>query len=228
MVPQYLLLLSGAAPDRAPAQQSSVDRDVDSLCDSAVVASWEKWLQYSLDPRFGAVTTSEEFLGHTLAAFFSRAGTTIYLSPHYFPLLASLPPFTKFVINNMVLPLSHSLWIWFSCRVSFRRYYEAPGHWRDLLMNCLGFIVGGITPVCRVTPCIFQFTATGMIPYYQEKSGCQDLRDHHAASRPYADGRHVDLEHIKLDTSRWKVRLSVGSLTPRLVVLVWRTTTAAC
>ncbi|MCB0613284.1 MAG: patatin-like phospholipase family protein [Phaeodactylibacter sp.] len=167
-----------------------------------------------LDPEYlGQVNFwSFFFVGMAFGSFFMSWNLTIYLlTSHYFPFLASLSrPFTKFVINNMVLPLSFFLF-YMVFVIHFQRYYEALG-FGVILMNCLGFIIGGLTLVLSYS-LYFQFTNRD-ISYY-EKSGAKspDL------SKSFAPGRrHVDLEYIKLDTSRWKVATYLSeSLTPRLV-----------
>ena len=62
-----------------------------------------------LDPEYlGQVNFwSFFFVGLAFGSFFMSWNLTLYLlTSHYFPFLASLSrPFTKFVINNMVLPL---------------------------------------------------------------------------------------------------------------------------
>ena len=137
---------------------------------------------------------------------------TLYLlTSHHFPFLASLSrPFTKFVINNMVLPLCFFL-VYMVFVIHFQRYYEALG-FGVILMNCLGFIVGSLTLVSGYS-LYFQFTNRDISYYEKSKAKSPDL------SKSFAPGRrHVDLEYIKLDTSRWKVATYLSeSLSPRLV-----------
>ena len=92
-----------------------------------------------LDPEYlGQVNFwSFFFVGLAFGSFFMSWHLTLYLlTSHHFPFLASLSrPFTKFVINNMVLPLSFFLF-YMVFVIHFQRYYEALG-FGVILMNCL-------------------------------------------------------------------------------------------
>ncbi|MCO6489878.1 MAG: patatin-like phospholipase family protein [Phaeodactylibacter sp.] len=167
-----------------------------------------------LDPEYlGQVNLwSFFFVGLAFGSFFMSWNLTIYLlTAHHFPFLASLArPFTKFVINNMVLPLGFFLF-YMILAVHFQRYYEGLG-FGIILLNCLGFVLGSLTLVSCYS-LYFQFTNKD-ISFY-EKGGPRppDL------SRSFAPGRrHVDVEYIKLDTTRWQVATYLSeSLQPRLV-----------
>ncbi len=167
-----------------------------------------------LDPEYlGQVNFwSFYFVGLAFGSFFMSWHLTLYLlTSHYFPFLASLSrPFTKFVINNMVLPLCFFLF-YMAFVFHFQRYYEGLS-FGVILLNCLGFLAGSITLVASYS-LYFQFTNRD-ISYY-EKWGAQPPN----LSRSFMPGRRrVDLEYIKLDTSRWKVATYLSeALQPRLV-----------
>ncbi|MCB0551700.1 MAG: patatin-like phospholipase family protein [Phaeodactylibacter sp.] len=165
-----------------------------------------------LDPEYlGQVNFwSFFFVGLAFGSFFMSWNLTLYLlTSHYFPFLASLSrPFTKFVINNMVLPLCFFLF-YMAFVFHFQRYYESLSV-GVILMNCLGFLVGSITLVSFYS-LYFQFTNRD-ISYY-ERPGFNPPNLSFAPGR-----RQVDVEYIKLDTSRWKVATYLSeSLQPRLV-----------
>ena len=172
-------------------------------------------LQYLfLDPEYlGQVNFwSFFFVGLAFGGFFMSWNLTIYLlTSHYFPFLASLSrPFTKFVINNMVLPLFFFLF-YMGVAIHFQRFYENLGY-GIILMNWLGFLVGCLTLVSCYS-LYFQLTNRDISYYEKRNEKPPNL------SKSFAPGRrHVDLEYIKQDTSRWKVSTYLSeSLTPRLV-----------
>lgn len=152
------------------------------------------------------------FVGLAFGSFFMSWNLTIYLlTSHHFPFLASLSrPFTKFVINNMALPLCFFLFYMFFA-IHFQRYYEGMG-FGVILLNWLGFIAGSITLVSCYS-LYFQFTNRDISYYEKGRAQPQDRLRSIAPGR-----RHVDLEYIKLDSSRRKVATYLSeSLQPRLV-----------
>lgn len=167
-----------------------------------------------LDPEYLGLVNfwSFFFVGLAFGSFFMSWNLSIYLlSSHYFPFLASLSrPFTKFVINNMALPLGFFIF-YMALAVHFQRYYEGL-NFGAIALNCLGFIVGSMTLVFFYS-LYFQFTNRDISYYEKGRAKPPDL------SRSFAPGRrHVDLEYIKKDTSRWKVATYLSeSLQPRLV-----------
>lgn len=173
-------------------------------------------LQYLfLDPEYlGHVNFwSFYFLGLALGSFFMSWNLTTYLlSAHYFPFLASLArPFTKFVINNLLLPLAF-FGFYAGIAIHFQHYYEGLG-FGVILINMLGMIAG-ILSLVFLYALYFQFTNRD-ISYY-DRHGQQAPPN---LARPISPGRrHVDLEYIKLDTTRWKVMTYLTeSIQPRLV-----------
>jgi hypothetical protein len=139
------------------------------------------------------------FLGIGFGSFFMSWNLATYLlSAHYFPFLASLSrPFTKFAINNFVLPLAFLL-LYIGVTVYFQHYYEGLV-FREILLNTLGFLSGTVCLVILYA-LYFQFTNRD-ISYYERWRN----RPPHL-SRAYTPGRRsVDLEYIKRDTTRWRV-----------------------
>lgn len=167
-------------------------------------------LQYLfLDPEYlGQVNfLSFYFVGLAMGSFYMSWNLTTYLlSAHHFPFLASLArPFTKFVLNNLLLPLAF-LGSYLAVAVYFQRYYGGMGL-ADILMNVLGLLVG-ILSLVSLYSLYFQFTNHDISHYQPEK-----------LVNPIAPGhRQVDLDYIKLDRTRWKVSLYLNeALQPRLV-----------
>ncbi len=173
-------------------------------------------LQYLfLDPEYlGQVNFWSFFLlGLALGSFFMSWNLTAYLlSAHYFPFLASLArPFTKFVINNLLLPLAF-FGFYLGAVIHFQHYYEGL-QWSAILVNALG-LIAGIFALVFLYALYFQ-AANRDISYY----GQDGKKPPPAPSRAIPPGRrHVDLEYIKLDTARWKVSAYLSeSLQLRLV-----------
>lgn len=152
------------------------------------------------------------FVGVGFGSFFMSWNLAIYLlSAHYFPFLASLGrPFTKFVINNLLLPLSFVL-VYLGITVYFQRYYEGLV-FREIFLNAMGFL-SGMFVLIVLYALYFQFTNRD-ISYYESRTE----RPPHL-TRAYTPGRRqVDLEYIKLDSTRWRVDTYLSeSLEPRLV-----------
>ena len=152
------------------------------------------------------------FVGLGFGSFFMSWNLAIYLlSAHYFPFLASLArPFTKFAINNLLLPLTF-LVIYLGIMVYFQRYYEGLV-FREIALNAVGFLCGMFLLIILYAV-YFQYTNRD-ISYYENRSE----RPPHL-TRAYTPGRRqVDLEYIKLDSNRWRVDTYLSeSLEPRLV-----------
>lgn len=151
------------------------------------------------------------FVGIGFGSFFMSWNLTTYLlSAHYFPFLASLSrPFTKFVINNLLLPLIFLL-MYTGVSIYFQYYYEGMV-FRDIFLNGMGFLSGALT-LLLLYSLYFQFTNRDISYYILPGEG-------EKPSRSYTPGRRrVDLEYIKLDTNRWRVDTYLSeSLQPRLV-----------
>jgi hypothetical protein len=152
------------------------------------------------------------FVGMGFGSFFMSWNLATYLlSAHYFPFLASLSrPFTKFVINNFILPLGFTL-LYLGISVYFQHYYEGLV-FRQVFLNTLGFI-SGTAFLILLFALYFQFTNRDISYYERRKSKPPHL------TRAYTPGRRsVDLEYIKQDSRRWRVHHYLSeSFRPRLV-----------
>lgn len=166
-----------------------------------------------IDPEYlGAVNFwSFFFVGLAFGGFLMSWNLTTYLlSAHYFPFLASLSrPFTKFCLNNAILPLIFLI-VYFFVLIPFQLYY---GKWNGevVFFLCLGFITGTVTLVVGYS---IYFTLTNKdISSYESNSPTPPN-----LIKSIAPGhRDVDLEYIKLDQNRWKVKTYLNeSFQPRL------------
>ncbi|MEN0005819.1 MAG: patatin-like phospholipase family protein, partial [Bacteroidota bacterium] len=144
------------------------------------------------------------FLGLAFGAFYMSWNLTIYLlSAHLFPFLASLAkPFTKFSINNALLPLGFIL-IYLGMIVYFQAYYEAAGFWK-IAGNVLGFLAGMVSLILSYT-IYFQFTNRD-ISYYRKREERPPNLTHSIAP----GHRGVDLDYIKQDHQAWKVKTYIN------------------
>lgn len=140
------------------------------------------------------------FVGLGFGGFFMSWNLTIYLlSSQYFPFLASLgKPFTKFSINNGLIPMSFFLF-YLGYIVYFQSYYEQFSSSR-IWFNCLGLLLGTITIILFYI-IYFQFTNRD-ISYYRPKK--QKAPNQITAIAP--GHRKVDIDYIKKDDQRWKVK----------------------
>ncbi|NBC06268.1 MAG: patatin-like phospholipase family protein [Bacteroidetes bacterium] len=153
------------------------------------------------------------FVGVGFGSFFMSWNLATYLlSAHYFPFLASLSrPFTKFVINNFLLPLAFLL-LYLGISIYFQHYYEGLV-FREIFLNTFGFLCGTAFLVVLYA-LYFQFTNRD-ISYYIRRQA----KPPHLMTRAYTPGRRtVDLEYIKQDTRRWRVHHYLNeAFRPRLV-----------
>ena len=151
-------------------------------------------------------------LGLSFGGFFMSWNLTTYLlSTHFFPFLASLSrPFTKFCLNNLVLPFCF-FFLYVGYVIWFQRFYE---NWTGevIFLNCFGFLTGFLSLVLLYF-LYFYFTNRD-ISYYDSK-----FRDPPNLAANIVPGRrNVDVEFIKLDTNRWNVKIYLNeSLRPRYI-----------
>jgi hypothetical protein len=167
-------------------------------------------LQYLfLDPEYlGQVNfLSFYFLGLAMGSFYMSWNLTAYLlSAHHFPFLATLArPFTKFVLNNLLLPLGFLI-AYLAVGIHFMRYYGGLGP-ADITMNVLG-VLAGILTLVALYALYFQVTNRDIFHYQPQ-----------TPAAPIVPGRRqVDVDYIKQDRARWKVSVYLNeSLQPRLV-----------
>ncbi len=168
-----------------------------------------------LDPEYLGQVNPWSFLilGITFGGFFMTWNLTTYLlNAHYFPFLASLArPFTKFCINNAILPLAFLI-AYFVYVVDFQTYYQY-WTWDVILFNCLSFLVGGIISVLLVSVYL-TFTnkdIQNFIKKYKHKP--PNLV---AFLMP---GRRIPyVETSKPDQKLWKIKIYLSeTLRPRIV-----------
>ena len=104
------------------------------------------------------------FLGLAFGGFFMTWNLTTYLlDSHHFPFLASLSrPFTKFCINNLIVPGSFFvIYLWHTAY--FQRYAEYSDL-QTIASNCLGFILGTGTLVL-LSGLYFSFTNKDILSF---------------------------------------------------------------
>jgi len=167
-----------------------------------------------LDPEYlGRVNFWSFFLlGTAFGGFIMTWNLTTYLTnAHHFPFLATLlRPFTKYCINNIVLPLSF-LGFYLGLIIYFQAFFEGWG-WMDILLHCLG-LLSGILALVILYFVYFHFTNRDISYYATQRQQAPNLIGSIAPGR-----RDIDFEEIKLDDRRWRVDTYLTeSLAPRLV-----------
>lgn len=167
-----------------------------------------------LDPEYlGKVNFWSFFLlGLAFGGFLMTWNLTTYLTnAHHFPFLATLlRPFTKYCINNLVLPLLF-LGFYLGLIIYFQVFFESWG-WTDILLHCLG-LLSGMLMLIMLYFLYFHFTNRDISYYSRRGLLPPNLIGNIAPGR-----RDIDLEQIKLDDRRWRVDTYLTeSLVPRLV-----------
>lgn len=152
-----------------------------------------------LDPEYLGVVGFWSFflLGISFGGFFMTWNLTTYLiSAQYFPFLASLSrPFTKFCINNLLIPLLF-LGFYLGRIIYFQAFFEAWSGF-DILLHVLGFLTGMLVLIFLYF-LYFHFTN-------------RDISYYHRGRPPHTTGslapgrRGINLDRIKQDSSRWRV-----------------------
>ncbi len=172
-------------------------------------------LQYLfLDPEYlGEVNfLSFYIVGMSLGGFFMSWNLTTYLlTAQHFPFLASLKrPFTKFSINNLLLPLAFGLFYLFLIGFFQDHYQGLP--LSHNLFHLVALVLGSFTLVLGYS-LYFRFTNRD-ISYYYRISAPPNLVHLHIPPGT----RKADLDYIKLDRNRLKVLTYLGeNLKPRIV-----------
>lgn len=152
------------------------------------------------------------FVGIGFGALVISWNLSIYLlSAYRFSFLASLSrPFTKFAVNNMVIPLSFTI-LFLYCQIRFGLYYEFRGV-GDVVWNSVGFLTGVTTLILAIS----------LYFYFTNKDIFNLLKGAEPAmlEGTIAPGREdlPVLEDIKLNRNQWRVDtyLTLG-FRPRLV-----------
>lgn len=150
--------------------------------------------------------------------------TTYLLCSNRFPFLATLSaPFTKFCLNNSVVPLAF-LAVWVSCSTWFQWHDEMITSSLEIVWNISGFIAGTVV-------------ITGILAAYFHLTN-KDLNSFHWTPRPGSrvlfSQRLPSVREIQIGVTRWRVdtylterghlRLvrSVGHYDPRVLEQVFK------
>ncbi len=154
-----------------------------------------------LDPEYlGAVSFWSFFIpGLAFGGFLLTWNLTTYLlTSHHFPFLATLArPFTKFCLNNLILPGAFLLFYLIKI-IEFQGVFSQAG-FEALFYYCFGFLSGFLTTIL-VYFMYFYYTNKDISFYETGKPIPPNL------NRPITPGRpDVDLDEIKLDDRRWRV-----------------------
>lgn len=167
-----------------------------------------------LDPEYlGEVNfLSFYIIGLSLGGFFMSWNLTTYLlTAQYFPFLASLTrPFSKFSINNLLLPLAFGVF-YIGLIGYFQDYYQELTLWENA-WHLLAVLTGIATLVIGYA-IYFDFTNRD-ISYYQRGE-----QPPNQVSLNITPGRrNADLDYLKRDDNRLRVWTYLGeNLRPRLV-----------
>lgn len=168
-----------------------------------------------LDPEYlGAVNFwSFYFVGFAFGGFLMSWNLTTYLlNAHYFPFLASLErPFTKFCLNNFVLPISFLLF-YLVLLIYFQSSYEGFS-FEQIFLNSLGFLFGALTIVLFYS-FYFHFTNRDIQYYirYQKK------RPPNLEKTIVPGRRGLDINTLKQEKGQWRVKTYLNeSFRARLV-----------
>ncbi len=154
-----------------------------------------------LDPEYQGIVDFWSFflVGLSYGGFVMSWNLTTYLlNSHHFPFLASLSrPFTKFCINNSLLPLA--FFIFYSWYIFyFQLVYESVSFGEGLLR--WSGLFGGILAMLSFYGAYFHLTNKDISFYEIEPSDSKEKE------RMYVPGRRdVDMDYIKQDENRWKV-----------------------
>ncbi len=166
-----------------------------------------------LDPEYLGVVNfwSFFFVGLAFGGFFMTWNLTIYLlTAHHFPFLASLSrPFTKFCINNLILPLLF-FGYFIGKLIHFERSFEEQS-WLGILTNCAG-LVAGASFLILIFAFYFQLTNRDISHFEQKEEGERNKKN----LPPGRPG--IDLDFVKLDVNRLPVQTYLTErFRPRLV-----------
>ena len=144
--------------------------------------------------------TSFFILGFWFGAFLMSWNLTTYLlDAHRFPFIATMAkPFTKFCINNFVIPLT--FFVFYFCHiVYFQGYYELRS-FENILWNCGGFLLG-CSLLIMLLAFYFQFTNKDILNYEKKREIPPNLTGQLAPGRPY-----INIDSIRENRTRWKVK----------------------
>jgi len=137
--------------------------------------------------------------------------TTYLLDAHRFPFIATMSkPFTKFCINNFIVPLS--FFVFYFCHiVYFQGYYELRS-FENIMWNCGGFILGNFLLISLLS-FYFQFTNKDILNFVKTKEVPPNMTGKLAPGRPY-----INIDSLRTNRTQWKVKTYLStSLKPMLV-----------
>jgi len=140
-------------------------------------------------------------LGLAFGGFFMTWNLTTYLlDAHHFPFLASMKrPFTKFILNNFIVPVVF-LTTYFIYTIWFQRYFE---YWSisKILTNCAGFLSGFVL-LLILSSAYFRSTNKDIFNYQKNKKSKEKDNEEtiHAPNR-----RVGRIQRIKQGKVRWRV-----------------------
>jgi hypothetical protein len=152
-------------------------------------------------------------LGLSFGGLFMSWNLTCYLlNSHHFPFLASLErPFTKFCLNNSLLPIAFGLALML-LHVGFENHfmYSTFG---NVLVNCIGFILGTITTLL-ISSIYFTFSNKDIQNFSKKRRKLPP----NLARNLNPGSRKVSIADIKSERTKWRVDTYLSlSLKPRLV-----------
>lgn len=153
-------------------------------------------------------------LGAAFGGFFMTWNLTTYLlDAHHFPFLASMKrPFTKFILNNFIVPVTF-LAFYFTYTIWFQRYFE---YWPAdvILTNCVGFLLG-VVLMLLLSSAYFQFTNKDIFNFSKKRKGKTPPN----LVESMTPNRRIDrIQNIKKGMVRWRVDTYLTeSFRPRIV-----------
>lgn len=137
--------------------------------------------------------------------------TTYLLDAHRFPFIATMAkPFTKFCINNFIIPFS--FFVFYFCHiVYFQGYYELRS-FENIMLNCSGFILGSLLLISLLA-LYFQFTNKDILNFEKTREVPPNMTGRLTPGRPY-----INIDSIRANRTQWKVKTYLStSLKPMLV-----------
>ncbi len=138
-------------------------------------------------------------IGLTFGGFLMTWNLTTYLlTAHHFPFLASLRnPFTKFCLNNLLLPIGFLIF-YMIVIIQFQIRFEG---WtiEDILLQSIGLLTGMLTLLIFYL-LYFHYTNQDISSYKEL------IEARKKAAKTIKPGRmDINLDHIKMDATRWRV-----------------------
>ncbi len=167
------------------------------------------------------------WVGLAFGGFLMAWNMTIYIVNSYrFPFLASLNrPFTKFCVNNALLPLAFVI-TYLICVIQFQWYNEiAP--FSTILLYCIGFLLG-LASMLGIISFYFQVTNKDILNFRKIKRPKKSKKLSKRAAK-----RMLKIESEKLQKDAWRVETyltiplktklvrQVGHYPPKLLMKVF-------